>query len=218
MEKMSYEETIKLLKRFNIPFLELSRAKTLSEAMDVAEKIGYPVAMKIDSPQISHKTDVGGVVLDIKNEEALKRGYNNMINTVRKKAPHAKVKGVIIQKMFSGDNVREVIIGSKYDDQFGHLIMFGLGGIFVEVLKDVSFRLIPIKREDAREMIREIKGYEVLEGIRGWKPVNFEKLEDCLLKVSRLIEKNPNIKELDINPLLINHKEAYVADIRIFVG
>jgi acyl-CoA synthetase (NDP forming) len=217
MEKLGYEETIKLLKKFNIPFLELSRAKTLSEAIDVAEKIGYPVAMKIYSPQISHKTDVGGVVLNIKNETALKREYNDMINTVRKKAPNAKIGGVIIQKMFSGNGVREVIIGSKYDKQFGPLMMFGLGGIFVEVLKDVSFRLIPIKREDAREMISEIKGYPILKGIRGWKPVNFEKLEECLLNVSKMVEKTPNIKELDINPLLINHKDACVADVRIFV-
>jgi acetyltransferase len=216
MKKLNLQETEKLLGRYRIPFLRQYLARDLVEASRHAGRIGYPVVLKVASEQISHKTEVDGVKLNIRNEPELKRSYTEMMNSISRKRVKAKIDGVLVQKMLTGRNVREVIIGSKQDEQFGPVIMFGLGGIFVEVLKDVSFRLVPIVGKDARDMISEIKGRRVLEAFRGREPINFKELEDCLLKVSKMVDKN-RIRELDINPLLVDDKNVYAADVRIFV-
>jgi len=216
MKKLGDSETRALMKKFGIPFVKQILVKNENQAAKHAKKMGYPVVLKISSPDIIHKTDVGGVLIDIGNEEELRNSYKKMIRNVKKKKPKARVDGVIVQEMAPRDS-RELIIGGRRDPQFGPVIMFGLGGVWVEALKDVSFRLIPIERKDAREMIREIRGYSILRGMRGQKPVNFKLLEDCMLKVSKMLWKSKKIQELDINPLFINDKKAIGVDARIVV-
>jgi len=217
MELMAREKAEALLKRQGIKILPSKHAGTVSEAMKMAEEMGYPIALKVHSPDITHKTDVGGVILNIGSGGELAEAWGKMMSSVRAKAPSARVNGATLQKMFPGSEARELIIGVKTDLQFGHMLVFGLGGIFVEALKDVSFRLVPIERHDACEMLGEIRGKKVLEGFRGQKPVPRKMLEDALLAVSSLVQKNPEIKEMDLNPLLVDHEKALVADFRIFV-
>jgi acyl-CoA synthetase (NDP forming) len=216
MKKLSDSKTRAIMKKFGIPFVKQFLTKTEEHAVLHAKKIGFPVVLKISSPDILHKTDVGGVAIDIGNEEELRDAYRKMIRNVRKKKPKAKIDGVIVQEMVPRDS-RELIIGGRRDPQFGPVIMFGLGGVWVEALKDVSFRLIPIDRNDAKNMIKDIRGYSVLKGMRGQKPVNFKLLEDILLKVSRMVWKDKKIQELDINPLFISDKKAIGVDARIVV-
>jgi acyl-CoA synthetase (NDP forming) len=216
MRKLGDTETREIMKRSGIPFVKQVLVKNEEQAVRHAKRIGYPVVLKVASPDIIHKTDVGGVVVDIGNEEELRESYRRMLRNVRRKKPRAKIQGVLVQEMVPRDS-RELIIGGRRDPQFGPVIMFGLGGVWVEALKDVSFRLVPIRRKDAGEMVREIRGRSILEGARGQKPVNFRLLEDILLKVSRLVWNNRRIQELDINPLFINDKRAMAVDARIVV-
>lgn len=209
-------KTRTIMKKFGIPFVKQVLAKNEEQAASHAKKMGYPVVLKVSSPDIIHKTDVGGVVLDIGNTEELREEYKKMLKNVKKKKPRAKIDGVIVQEMVPKDS-REMIVGAKKDPQFGPVVMFGLGGVWVEALKDVSFRLAPLDRNDAKEMIKEIRGYRILEGFRGQKPVNFKLLENVLMNVSKLIWKNKRIQELDINPLFINEKKAIAVDARIVV-
>ncbi|RLJ09224.1 MAG: acetyl-CoA synthetase [Candidatus Aenigmatarchaeota archaeon] len=217
MKKLGWKETAKLLKRFKIPFLDQYLAETPEQAVKFARKIGYPVALKIESRNIIHKTEAGGVLLNIKTEKEVMSGFEKLKRNAKKYDPLAKIDGVLVQEMFSGKNAREIITGSKKDILFGPIIMFGLGGIWVEVLRDVSFRLIPISKKDAEEMVKEIRAYRILEGIRGMKPVNFNALYGFLVKVSKLVWKNPNIQELDINPVFVDDKRAAAGDVRILV-
>lgn len=214
-KKLDERKAFEILKRYKIPVAKRILAKSPEEAGRAAKKIGFPVVMKIYSPDIIHKTDAGGVVLGIKTEQEAKRAYSEIIKKVRKKVRGAKILGVFVEETAEG---HELIIGSRQDAQFGPVIMFGLGGIFVEVFKDVVFRIIPIERKDASEMIREIKGYKILEGSRGKGPINFKALENCLLNVSKMIWANrKKIKELDINPVFANEKGVKAVDVRIIV-
>jgi len=217
MELMAREKAEALLKKHGIKVLPSRQVATISEALKTAEDMGYPLALKVDSPDITHKTDVGGVILGVSSGGELAEAWGKMMASVRAKAPKARVVGATLQKMFPGAESRELIIGVKTDAQFGHLLAFGLGGIFVEALKDVSFRLVPIERQDACEMLGEIRGKKVLEGFRGQRPIPRRLLEDALLSVSALVQKNPQIKEMDLNPLLADHEKALAADFRIFV-
>jgi acetyltransferase len=169
------------------------------------------VALKIQSAQITHKTEAGGIKLNVASDAEVRAGYNEVISNAEKYMPQAHIQGVLVQEMLK-DGV-EVIIGTTEDQVFGHVIMFGLGGIFVEALKDVSFRITPLTSKDAEEMIREIKGYRVLQGMRGNPPVDMDALKDVILRVSRLVTDHKDvIKELDINPLMLNACGAKVAD------
>lgn len=190
-----------------------SLATSADEALAIALQIGYPVAMKISSPDISHKSDVGGVVLNVKREE-VRTTYAELMALIKKKVPNAKIEGVLVQQMAPSGH--ETIVGLKKDAQFGHALMFGLGGIFVEVYKDVSFRVVPIEKSDALDMIEEIKGYPILKGIRGRKPVDIEAIARVLVSVSDMAEKE-NIIELDINPLVVSEKGAIAVDARAMV-
>ena len=214
MKRLTEFEAKKVLKKYGIPITKEFLAKIPGDAKKYAKKIGYPVAMKIQSPDMLHKTDVGGVALNIKNEEELLKAFERIMKNAKKHDSKAKILGIVIQEMVSAD--RKCIVGSNNDLQFGPVIMFGLGGIFVEVLKDVSFRIIPIERKDAKEMISEIKTYEILKGVRGQKPINFRALEDTLLKVSKMVWKE-KIDELDINPLFVDEKGVKAADARIII-
>jgi acyl-CoA synthetase (NDP forming) len=209
---LSFDKTQKLLSQYKIPFIKSRLAKNKLEALRFGELIGYPVVLKIVSSEILHKTDINGVKLNIKNPGELKKSFDEIIKSIKQKAPKAKVEGVLVQKQKEGT---EIIIGTKRDPVFGPVIMFGLGGIFVEVFKDVSFRLAPITEKEAKEMIKEIKGYKILAGFRGRKPVNLKKLAEILVNLSKLIQKEKNIKEIDLNPVIVNEIEAMVVDAKI---
>jgi acetate---CoA ligase (ADP-forming) len=188
-------------------------AVSAQQAVDICKETGYPAVLKIASPDITHKTDAGGVKTGLKDAKEVQQAYDAILASVKAKFPHAKIDGVTVQPM-ARPGV-EIIIGMFKDPQFGPVIMFGLGGIFVEVLKDVAFRLIPIARRDAEEMIEEIKGKALLNGYRGQEPAGKVALVDALLKVSALVEKSPDIKELDLNPVFAYNDSIIAVDARI---
>lgn len=204
-----------LLKQAKIPVIETRLARTSKEAVSISQRIGFPVVLKIASPEIIHKSDSGGVRLFLKNASEVRAAYREIIDTARKKYPSASIQGVSVQKM--AKPATEVIVGTSKDPQFGPVIMFGLGGIFVEVLKDVSFRLIPLSRKDALEMIEEIKGYPLLKGYRGKEPADLNALTEMILKISKLVEENPEIKELELNPIFAYQRGALAVDARIIL-
>jgi acetyltransferase len=189
--------------------------KSKKEAIAAAEKLGYPVVMKIVSPQIIHKSDIGGVKLKLQNKAHVGTAYDEIMAAVKKKAPKASIDGISVQKMAAAG--LELVIGMTKDPQFGPMLMFGLGGTAVEVLKDVAFRIVPLTKEDAKDMIRQIKGYPLLSGFRGQLPVDIEYIEELLLKLSAFIADNPEIKEMDINPLIAYKNGAVAVDARIIL-
>ena len=185
-------------------------ARSEDEALALCEKIGFPVVMKIVSPDVVHKSDAGGVRLNLQSADEVRKAYRGMMDTFK----YQHIEGITIQRMAAPGI--EAIIGVTRDPSFGPLIMFGLGGVFVEVLRDVSFRILPITEKDAAEMIEEIRGSDILKGYRG-RPVDLQSLQQLLLKISRLINENPEIHELDLNPLFL-YSEGYIAvDARMFV-
>ena len=191
-----------LLSLYGIPVTQEGIAKSEEDAVRIGEGIGYPLVLKIDSPDILHKTEAGGLKLDIGSKEELVAAYREVLANAKKYDPKARITGVSIQEMVKGGT--ETIVGVNNDPQFGPTLMFGLGGIFVEILKDVSLRIAPVGLEEAQAMIREIKGYKVLAGARGAKPADVKALADVLVKVGRLaIELAGDVAELDINPLLV---------------
>ncbi len=196
-----------------IKVIETHLATSQKEAATITEKIGFPIVLKIASADIIHKTDAGGVKVGLNNAAEVKKAYMEIMDSVNRKYPKAIIDGVSVQAMARPGI--EIIMGMSKDAQFGPVIMFGLGGIFVEVLKDVSFRLIPIEKRDAEAMIKEIKGYAMLKGYRGQEPANLPALIDVLLKVSKLVEKAPEIKELDLNPVFAYKDSALAVDARI---
>jgi len=208
-------ESKELLKAAKIPVVETKLATSKTEAMELAKKMGFPVVMKIVSPDVSHKSDAGGVKLNIQNATQAGKAYSEILASVKKHYPKAKIVGLTVQKM--AKQGIEVIIGMTKDAQFGPVIMFGLGGILVEVLKDVSFRIVPMTRRDAAEMITEIKGFPILKGYRGQDPADVPFLEELIVKVSDFVDKNPEIKELDLNPVFAYKSGALAVDARIIL-
>lgn len=199
---LSESQSKALLSKYGIPVTREGLASSADDAVAVAGKIGYPVALKVDSPDIPHKTDAGALLLNLSSEEEVREAYRVVLHNAANYKPGARINGVLVQEMLP-EGI-EVIIGVTVDSIFGPTIMFGLGGIFVEALKDVSFRVAPLSRGDAMEMIREIKGYQVLKGVRGKPPADLEALADVILKVSAMVmELKDNIEELDINPLMV---------------
>jgi acyl-CoA synthetase (NDP forming) len=211
------EESTKILQAYGLPVLPSGLATTKQEAVDFAEHIGFPVVMKIVSDDIIHKFDVKGVMLDIRTPQAAGDVYDAILKNVEAAKPGAKVKGIFVQKMVSKGE--EVILGVKRDRSFGVVIMFGLGGLFVEVFKDVSFRVAPVGARASSEMIKEIRAYSLLAGARGKKPRDIHSVEECIQRLSLLALDHPEIKELDINPLIVNDDGGgcYVADARIML-
>ena len=181
-------------------------AHTVEEAKTYASTAGYPLVMKIASPDILHKTDVGGVVVGIKDEQELEMSFSTITNNAKKFMPSARIWGVVIQQLLTSGT--ETIVGMHMDPNFGPLVMFGLGGIYVEILKDVSFRVAPVSEAEAQEMIREIRSYPLLQGIRGEKKRDIDAIADAILRVSQLVTDNPEIVELDINPMLVKEEGA----------
>jgi len=203
-----------VLRAYNLPTPNTILARSSDEAAAAAEKIGYPVVLKIASPQISHKSDVGGVKVGLADAEAVKNAFFDITARAQRLRPEAYIAGCLVQEM-APKGCKEIIIGFKRDDQFGPLLMFGLGGIYVEILKDIAFRLAPLGRDDAKAIIREIKSYMLLKGVRGEQPVNFQAIEDILLTMSELALDFPEIHEAEFNPVLVNAEKAVVADVRI---
>ena len=208
-------ESKRILKQAGIPVVETQLAKTQKEAVSLSRKMGFPVALKITSPDVTHKSDSGGVKLSLNNVTEVKRAYDEILKKIRKQYPRAVLHGVSVQKMVRPGT--EVIVGTSKDPQFGPVIMFGLGGVFVELLKDVSFRIIPLERKDAQEMIHEIKGFPLLEGYRGKEPASISALVEIILKISKLVEENPQIKEIDLNPIFAYRDKAIAVDARMIL-
>ncbi len=208
-------ESKRILKQAGISVVETKLAKTRKEAVSISQKIGFPVALKIASPDVVHKTDSGGVKLSINSVAEVKKAYDEILKKVKRQYPDAVIHGVSVQKMVRPGT--EVIMGTSKDPQFGPVIMFGLGGIFVELLKDVSFRVIPVEQRDAQEMIEEIKGYPLLQGFRGKEPASISALVEIILNISRLVKENPQIKELELNPVFAYRKKAVAVDARIIL-
>jgi acetyl-CoA synthetase (ADP-forming) len=200
---------------YGIPVTNFKVAKTQAEAVKFADQIGYPVVLKIISPDILHKSDVGGVIVNLKSAEEVKSAYKQILQNVKKHRADVKIVGVLVQEM-APPSV-EVIVGALKDPQFGPAIMFGLGGIFVEILKDVSFRVAPLTEAEAREMIGEIKAYPLLKGYRNLPPADIESIINILLNTSRLVMEHQEIKELDLNPIMVYERGAKTVDARILI-
>ncbi|MEM3874045.1 MAG: acetate--CoA ligase family protein [Candidatus Bathyarchaeia archaeon] len=200
---------------YGIPVTRFRLAKSEAEAVKFAEEMGYPVVLKIVSPDILHKSDVGGVMLNLKTAKEVRKAYKQIIGNVKKHKKDAKILGLLVQEMVPPST--EVIVGAIKDPQFGHALMFGLGGVFVEVLKDVTFRIVPITEEEAHEMISEVKAYPLLKGYRGMPPADINAIVQILLKTSRLVSEHPEIKELDLNPIMVYEKGAKTVDARIIL-
>jgi len=208
-------EAKQMLKKAGIKVTDTRLAISQEDAVAMSRELGFPVAMKIISPDIVHKSDAGGVKLGLKTEEEVAQAYEEIINGTRLKCPGAKIQGISVQP--SAPAGIEVIIGMTEDPQFGATLVFGLGGILVELLQDVSFRVTPLTPADAAEMIKQIKGYKLLAGFRGQPAVNITALEEMLLKVSEFIDANPQVKELDLNPVFATAEGAIAVDARIVI-
>jgi acetyltransferase len=208
-------DALEVLKCYGLPTLESKLITHEIELLERANKVGYPVALKVVSPDIAHKTDIGGIVLNIENPEEVREAYSLIMKSLKQKMSSAQIDGVLVSPMITGGE--EVILGMKRDPSFGPVLMFGMGGIFVEVYKDVSFRVAPITAEDAREMIERIKGFALLQKFRGREARDIESIKDALLRLSQLVLDCDQIVELDINPLIVLHKGCFVVDVKIMV-
>jgi acetate---CoA ligase (ADP-forming) subunit beta len=207
MAKKAALPEFSMLKKYGITPLPYGVAKSEEEAVKIAEKIGYPVALKIVSPEISHKTDIGGVKIGIKDGKRLCHAYEDILEGAKKH----KITGVLVQKM--ARKGIELIIGGKKDMQFGHLIILGMGGVYVEVFRDVTARICPINRQDVKDMINELESHPLITGIRGMKPINLNSLYSLMVKTSQMIVKE-DMKELDLNPVIFDEEGYDIVDVR----
>jgi len=212
---MHFEEIKKLFSNYGVS-LEGEFVKEKSALASIVNKFGgTAIAMKVVSPDVIHKTEFKAVKLDIKNVDEAKKAWDEIINSIRLKNPNARINGMIIQPMIKG---KEIIIGMKRDKTFGPVIVFGMGGIFAEALKDVSSRIAPVNKSEAKKMIEEIKSYPIFKGLRGEKPVDFEKLENLILTISKLSLEHPEIQEIDLNPIMATENYAKIVDTRVITN
>ena len=216
-DQLSTRESIDVLEAYGVRVCQAGFARTEDEAVAIADRIGYPIVMKMTSKTTSHKTDVGGVRVNIGSAEDLRAQYQDLVAKLEERGLLEGLEGVIIQEMVKGS--REMVCGIATDPQYGPQLMFGLGGVFIEVMKDVTFRIAPITDVDAHEMVRSVKAYKLLEGARGTTPAQIDQIESTLLRLSQLVSDFAFIDELDINPLIISEKngEAIAVDGRIKV-
>ncbi len=212
------QEAYDVLKAYKFPVVRSQIATSEKEAQEAAQTIGFPVVLKIVSPDILHKIDFGGVELNLQNKTEVKEAYQNILRNIRKRKPNAKIVGVIVEEM--SRKGKEVILGMNRDPQFGPTLMFGLGGIYVEALEDVTFRLAPIRELTAEIMIKKTKTYKLLQGFRGDPIYDTEAIADCLKRLSQLVTDFDNIKELDLNPLIVYEKGkgCSIVDARIILS
>ena len=214
--KLLEPESKELIAAFGITTARHTVTASVKEAIQAATSIGYPIVLKIVSPDISHKTDVGGVKVGIKDAEGVKAAYEEIMKNVNIKKPDARIEGILVEKMATPST--EVIIGGLRDPQFGPAVMFGLGGIFVEIYKDVSFRIAPLEEYDAIDMIHEIKGSKILKGFRNTESLDITSVAQTILKVSNIMVSIEEIKEIDLNPVLVYPKGVKAVDARIILS
>ncbi|MEP9410837.1 MAG: acetate--CoA ligase family protein [Candidatus Brocadia sp.] len=208
-------EAKELIETFGIITTKHIITSSRTDAIQAAASIGYPVVLKIVSPDISHKTDVGGVKLGIEDDKGVEDAYDEIIRSVKKMQPDARIEGILVQEMATPST--EVIVGGLRDPQFGPAVMFGLGGIFVEVFKDVSFRIAPVEEYEALDMIHDIKGVKVLKGLRGREAADISSLAQTIVQVSDIMISVEEIKEIDLNPVLVYPKGVKAVDARIIL-
>ena len=209
-------ESKTVLREVGLNCTDTRLAVTRENAVALSKEIGYPAVLKIASKDITHKSDAGGVKVNLKDKAEVERAYDEIMASAKKKFPNAVIEGVTVQNMARPGI--EVIMGMVKDPSFGPVIMFGLGGVFVEVLKDVAFRIVPIETSDAVDMINEIKGKRLLEGYRGQEPADLAYLQHMLLKLSDFVNTTPEIEEIDMNPVFAYKDGAVVVDARIILS
>ncbi len=200
---------------YGIAVTKFDVAKSEKEAENMAQQIGFPIVLKIVSPDIIHKSDAGGVIVNLKTKDEVRTAYNKILDNVKKFKPDAKIVGVLVQEMAPSST--EIIVGSIKDPQFGPTIMFGLGGIFVELLKDVTFKVAPITAQEAAEMVVDVRAYPLLNGYRNTPAADVKAIVDLLLSVSKLVVEHPEIKELDLNPVMAYAQGTKTVDARIIL-
>jgi len=204
-------DAFSFLEKEGFPVLRNAPAKDEGEAVRIASEMGFPVALKVSSPDVVHKTETGGIMLGLKDPGEVKEAFKEITSAFLSDHPGKRLEGVIVQKMGSG---LELIVGVLRDQQFGPVLMFGLGGIFVEAMKDVSFRCIPIDARDAKEMVEELQAYNVLKSTRK-ETIDLSVIGDFLLQISKLVERHRGIHEMDLNPVFVSSKGISVCDVRI---
>lgn len=209
-------ESYSLLSEYGISVPKYLVAYSEKEAIEAGEKLGFPLVMKIISPDIIHKSNLGGVAMNIINSLQIKKVYKNIISQVREKRPDAKIDGILLYRQ--APKGVEVIVGMIRDPQFGPTVMFGLGGIFVEILKDVAFRVCPVERTDIEEMLAEIEGIKMLQGYRGRPRCDVKAIIDIIMEISRLALNYSVITEIDLNPIIVYEKGAVVVDAKVFLN
>lgn len=209
-------ESKELLRGLGIRTTRMLAAATRDEAVAASREVGYPCVLKVDSADITHKSDAGGVAVGLAGEAQVGEAFDVIMTACRAACPEAGIDGVTVQEMAVPG--LEVIVGVATDPQFGPVVMFGLGGVWVEVLEDVSFRLAPLTRDDARAAIAEIRAARLLDGFRGSDPVDKAALEDILLKVSAFVVETPQVRELDLNPVFAYPDGAVAVDARVILG
>jgi len=210
------QEAYEICKEFDIPFPPCRFAGDWREAAEAGEALGYPLVLKIVSPQVIHKSDVGGVLVGIDSPEELQQAYRRLLAAVREKAGEVAIDGVLVQKAMPGGV--EVAVGGLKDEVFGPMVMFGSGGILIEVFKDVSFRMAPFDEEEALRQIRDTKAYELLKGFRGGPPCDLDALTQLIVNVGRLLCGIPELVELDFNPVLAYAEGCFVVDARMVLS
>jgi acyl-CoA synthetase (NDP forming) len=216
-EALKDGEWMDVLRAYGIPMPRTLAARSADEAIAKARQIGYPVVMKVSSPRISHKTEVGGVILDLRTDAEVFHAYHTLESRARKHGFQRSMEGVLVQEMVRGG--QEVILGATLDPQFGHMVMFGLGGVFAEYLRDVAFRIAPISDVDAGELVRSVKAFPVLQGARGAAPSDIAFIEETAQRVSQLVSDFPEIASVDLNPFRAFEagKKGVAVDARIFL-
>ena len=216
LTNLSQTDAMSLLGVYGLPAIKTEFARTRQQAVTLAKKIGLPVAMKIVSPDVVHKTDIGAVKLDLNSEQDIGGAFDEILKNVKASTPGARIEGVLLQNYVTGGT--ETIIGIHRDPKFGPLLMFGLGGIYVEAYRDVSFRLAPIRELGARNMIQQIRGGKILEGFRGQPPRDMEAIAECIQRLSQLAMELEDVQEVDVNPLLAFEKGCKAVDARVIIG
>jgi len=202
---------MEFLAREGIRVVPSRRAETEEEAIEAAREIGYPVATKMNSVDVTHKSDIGGVILNVKDEAGVRKAFRDLVGIVERLG--ARQGGVLVSAMAASGE--EIIVGVTRDLQFGHAVMFGMGGTLVEVLRDVSFRIVPFSEKDAAEMIEETRGAKLLKGVRGARPADVAALVQLLVQVSDLVARHREIEEMDLNPVIVHEKGLTVVDARV---
>lgn len=208
-------EAMALMAMIGISVPTFQLATSIEEAQKIADALGYPIVLKVVSPDIIHKSDVGGVKLGIADSHQISEKFKEIQESIKEKAPNARFSGIIVHKMVPSST--EVVIGGVRDRQFGPAVMFGLGGIFVELLKDTSFRIAPVTKDDALEMVQEIRGYPLLDGYRGSPKLDVEAILDAIVRISELIEAIKEIDQIDLNPIMVYQSGLVAVSARIIL-